>query len=198
MRNGAVVALEEVLARNLPVCVELELGAETELERIDVEDLAESRRHVGQRLGQRGRLGIGIYEHEGPEGVDLDLPEPELVAVHSRLAIGARCVAQPAVARIGPRVVRALQRLARPVPTRDYVPAMAADVEEGPKLSVTRACNHYGYLAGGGREEARLRDLSRMAHVLPGPREDPLTLTPQDFGICVPGPGKRPLHAREL
>src|SRR5439155_22077871 len=41
VRNGAVVALEEVLARDLPVRFELELVAETELERIDVEDLGE-------------------------------------------------------------------------------------------------------------------------------------------------------------
>src|SRR2546430_11777960 len=39
MCDGAVVALQEVLARHLPVRVERELGAEAKLERIEVEDL---------------------------------------------------------------------------------------------------------------------------------------------------------------
>src|SRR5438094_6476421 len=41
VRDGAVVALEKVLTRDLPVRLELELVAETELERIDVEDLGQ-------------------------------------------------------------------------------------------------------------------------------------------------------------
>src|SRR3954451_12896448 len=50
VRDRAVVALEEVLARDLPVRVELELRAETELERVPVDDLGEARRHVAERV----------------------------------------------------------------------------------------------------------------------------------------------------
>ena len=50
MRDRAVVALEEVLAADLPVGRDLELGPETELERIDVDDLRELGRYVAERL----------------------------------------------------------------------------------------------------------------------------------------------------
>jgi hypothetical protein len=75
---------------------------------------------------------------------------------------------------------------------------VAADVEERRQLAVPRACNNYRDLADGGGEEARLRDLSHVARVLSGSGEDLLTLTAQDFRIGIPGPGQRPLHAREL
>src|SRR5439155_17504643 len=129
----------------------------------------------------RGRVGVGIHEHERAERVDLDLPEPELVGVEPRLAIRAWRRAQLSVERVGPRVVGALQRLTRPRSTRHDVPAVPADVEKGSELAVPRACNNNRDLAGGGREEARLRDLARVAHVLPGAREDSLALTPQNF-----------------
>ena len=198
MRNGAVVALEEVLARDLPVRVELELRAEAELQRIDVEDLGELRRHVAERLRERSRVGIGIHEDERAPRVGLDLPEPELVRIEPRLAIRAWRCAQPPVERVRPSVVRALQRLARTGPAGHDVPAVTTDVEERSQFSVARACNHYGDLAGGGREKAGLSDLAGVARVLPRARKDPLTLAPQDVGIRVPSPRQRLLHAREL
>jgi oligopeptide/dipeptide ABC transporter ATP-binding protein len=41
MRDGAVVALEEVLARDLPVRLQLELGPVAKPERVDVDDVRE-------------------------------------------------------------------------------------------------------------------------------------------------------------
>ena len=88
-------------------------------------------------------------------------------------------------------MVRALQRLALSGSVGDDVAAVAAHVEEGTEVVVARACNYYGNLSRGGREVgAGLRDLPRMADVLPGAREDPLALAPQDLGIGVPRPGR--------
>src|SRR5882724_10209906 len=176
VRDGAVVALEEVLARDLPVRFQLELAAETKFERLDVKDLRELRRHFAERLEEGDRIGIGIHEHERTEGVDRDLPEPELVVVEPGLAIRAWRRAQPSVERVGPRVIGALQGLARPGSARHDVSAVAADVEKCPELAVPRACNHYRDLAGPRCEKACLHDLSRVSHVLPRAREDPFAL----------------------
>ena len=110
MRDSAVVALEEVLARDLPVRLELELGAEAKLQCIDVEDLGELRRHVAERFCKRSGIEIRIHEHEWAERVNFDLLEPEFARVEARLAIRAGRCAELAVERVGPRVVRALQR----------------------------------------------------------------------------------------
>ena len=78
------------------------------------------------------------------------------------------------------------------------MPAVAADVQEGAELAVARACNYYGNLAGdGGEVRTVVTELPRVAGVLPGAGEDPLTLSPQDVGIGVPRPGKRRLHRDE-
>src|SRR5262245_16659376 len=196
MRDRAVVALEEVLAGDLPVRLELELRSEPELERVDVDDLGEPRRDVAEHLGQRGRVRVGIDEDEWPRGVDRDLLEAELGEVEARLAIGPRSGAQGAVEPVRPRVVRALERLARAGPARDDVAAMATDVEEGANVSLARACNNYGNLAGdGGEVGAVLRELALVADVLPGARKDALVLTAQHGRVAVPGPGQRPFHA---
>ena len=76
MRNGAVVALEEVLAGDLPVRVELELRAEVEFQRVDVEDFCELGGHIAERLREWSRVGIGVHEDERAPRVGLDLSEP--------------------------------------------------------------------------------------------------------------------------
>jgi len=58
------------------------------------------------------------------------------------------------------------------------MPAVAADVQEGAELTVSRACNNYGNLAGdGGEVRTVVAELPRVAGVLPGTGEDPLALS---------------------
>src|SRR5215831_13661873 len=194
--DRAVVALEEVLARDLPVRLDLVFGAEAKLERLDVDDRRDPLRHVSEGLGQRWRVGVRVHEDERAPAVDGDLLEAELGEVEAGLAVRARRGAQGAVEAVRPCVVRALQRFAPAGAGRDDVAAMAADVEEGSDVSLARACNNYGNLAGGGGEVgAVLRKLSRVAGVLPGVREDALAFSAQHFGVDVPRPWQRPLHA---
>src|SRR5438874_13087084 len=112
MRDGAVVALEEVLAGDLPVRLELEFGAEPELECVDVDDLAESRRHVAEGLGKRAGADVGVDEDERAPAVDRDRLQRELAEVEAGLTVGARRRAQRAVQPVRPGVVWTLQRLA--------------------------------------------------------------------------------------
>ena len=59
MRDLAVVALEEVLADDLPVRLELRLPARVEDERVDVEpELRDLRGHRAERVGERLRIAL--------------------------------------------------------------------------------------------------------------------------------------------
>src|SRR3954447_4713934 len=196
MSDGAVVALEEVLAADLPVGRDLELGSETELERIDVNDLCELGRYVAERLVERRPVSAQVYEDQRAPGSDGDLLQPEIFAVEPGLAIRARGSAQPPVEAVGPRVVGTLERLPRPRAGGNDMSPVPADVEERPQLAVPRACNNYRDLARRRREEsARVSDLSQVARVLPGAGEDSLALAAKNVRIGIPGPGQRPLHA---
>ena len=71
VRDRAVVALEEVLADDLPVRLDLGLGAEAVLEPVDVEpELGDLLRHRAESLLERRRVGVGVHEHERPPGAD--------------------------------------------------------------------------------------------------------------------------------
>src|SRR5438445_8011186 len=128
MGDGAVVALEEVLAGDLPIHFQLEFGAKTELERVDVQDLCQARGDVAQCLGQRVGVWFRIDEDERAPGVDSDMHEPELLGVEARLPIRAGGRPQPPVEAVGPRVVGALQRLACARSVCHHVSAVTADV----------------------------------------------------------------------
>src|SRR5438552_219428 len=195
MRDRAVVTLEEVLAGDLPVRGNLPLEPEAMLERIEVEQLGEECRH----FAERGRKGPGVRaridEHEWPPRVDGGRDEAEAARVEILLAVRPWRRAQLAVETVGPRVVWALQRLALALTVRDGEAAVATDVEERAQLAVARACNNHRNLAcPGGEVRPRLRDLRRMADVLPGPREDPVRLAAEERGIRVPAPGECPFH----
>src|SRR5207248_7871578 len=101
---------------------------------------------------------------------------------------------QQAVEAVGRRVAWTLHRLARAGSVRHHVSAVAADVQEGPQLAVSRACDHNRDLAGRRGEEPALGNLPRVAYVLPGPGEDALPLAPEDVRIRVPRPMQGPLH----
>ena len=131
MVDRAVVALEVVLDRDLPVGAQLVRVAPAERERVDVEPVAgDDLREVAERGGERLGLGVGVDEDERPPGVDRDRQQAERVAVEAGLEVAARRGAQGAVEAVRPRVVRALQR---PAPGRrrgDERAAVAADVDE--------------------------------------------------------------------
>ena len=71
VRDLAVVALEEVLAADLPVRLVAGARAAEEAKRVDVEArVGDERGQLAQRLGERGRLPVGVDEHERSPGVD--------------------------------------------------------------------------------------------------------------------------------
>src|SRR5262249_38679514 len=125
--DRAVVALEEVLADDLPVRLDVELAAEAELEAVEVEAQAcEELRERAQRVGERACIGVGVDEHERAPGVDLEAGEAELVVVEAGLELGARGGSQTAVEAVRPRVVGALESLAAPLAARDRKAAVPA------------------------------------------------------------------------
>ena len=113
MRDLAVVALEEVLADDLPVRLDLGFPAGVVDERVDVQpELGDLRRERAERVRERLRLGAGVGEDERAPGVDRDGHEAELVLREVRLLLAARRLAEAAVEPVRPGVVRALQGLA--------------------------------------------------------------------------------------
>src|SRR6188472_1033619 len=98
MRDLAVVALEEVLADDLPVRLDLGFPAGVVDEGVDFE--AEFRDLCGERaerLRQRLGGGAGVREDERAPGVDRDGHEAELVLREARLLLAARRLAEAAV-----------------------------------------------------------------------------------------------------
>ncbi len=182
-----MVALEEVLARDLPVRFQLARRTVVESECLDVHDLGEELRQAAECLGKGRRRHVGIDEDERPPGVDLDREEGQLGRVEVRLAVGPRRGAERAVEAVRPRVVGALQRLALALALRDLEAAVPADVHERLQLVFPCAGHHDGDQPGGRREErARFGELPRVPHVLPGAAEDPLLLETQDLRVRVP------------
>src|SRR5436309_15648955 len=106
MRDLAVVALEEVLAHDLPVRLDLSLPARVVNERIDVE--AELRDLRGQRpesLCERLRVGADVDEDERAPGVGGYGDEAELVLREVGLLLAAGRGAEAAVEPVAPGVV---------------------------------------------------------------------------------------------
>ncbi len=91
MRDGAVVALEEVLADDLPVRLDVGLPALVEDELVDGEaELRDLGGHRPERDGKRLRLGSDVDEHERAPGVHGDGAEAELPAIDAGELVGAR------------------------------------------------------------------------------------------------------------
>src|SRR6185437_3752232 len=195
MRDLAVVALEEVLADDLPVRVDLGLPARVEDEVVDVEaELGDLRRHRAERVRERLRVAVGVHEDERPPRADGDAAEPELVLREVRLLVRARRGAERAVEPVRPRVVGALERLALPGALGQREAAVPADVEERPQLAVARPRHDDGSGSGARREErAGFRQLPEMPGVLPRRAEDPLLLAAENLGVPVPAVGESAL-----
>ena len=133
----AVVALEVVLDPDLPVGVEDPLRAPFELERVEVEPrLGDGRRNVAERVCERSRLQVGVHEHEGAPGVDLDPVERQLLDRQVGLTLPAGHGSQAAVEAVRPGVVGALERPPVALAGHDLVAAVAADVHEAAQLTL--------------------------------------------------------------
>src|SRR4051794_31780402 len=199
MRDLAVVALEEVLADDLPIRLDHGLPAGVVDEGVHVEpELGDLRGERAERLRQRLGVDAGVREDERAPGADRDRNEAELVLREVRLLLAARRLAEAAVEPVRPGVVRALQRLAVRLPLGEREAAVAADVDEATQhaVAVLRDDDRCAaYMRG---EVARRRELSGVADVLPHRPEDSLLLPPQDLGIRVPGVRQRRLHGASV
>ena len=200
MRDLAVVALEEVLADDLPVRVELRLPARVEDEVVDVEpELGDLFGHRPERVRQRLRIRPGVDEHERAPRPDRCRSQPELAAREVRLLVGAGRAAQLPVEAVRPRVVRALQRLALPLALDHREAAVTADVHERAHHVVARASDHDGSPSrAAGEERAGLRELPEVAGVLPRRAEDRLLLAAQHLRVGVPAVRQGALHGQNL
>ena len=196
MRDLAVVALEEVLADDLPVRLDLRLPALVEDELVDVEpELCDLRGHRAERLGERLRVALRVHEEERPPRVDGDAAEAELARREVGELLRARRAPERAVEPVRPRVVGALDRLALARPLGDREAAVPADVQEGAQLAVARARDDDRRAARARRRvRAGLRQLAEMPGVLPRRAEDALLLAAQDLRVAVPAVRERFLH----
>ena len=85
MGDRAVVALEVVLERDLPVRLDRPLVMRVEAERREVEPARrDDRRQLAERLGERRRVGVGVDEDERAPGVDGDRQQREVGRGRSR------------------------------------------------------------------------------------------------------------------
>src|SRR6188472_2644291 len=190
VRDRAVVALDEVL----PVArVLLGLGPRVEAERAHVDAVGgEKVGKLAEVVCERRGLRIRVDEDERPPRVDRHTDETEAGHVEPELAIRAGRASQRAVEAVGPRVVRALDRLAARVAVAEDVPAVAADVDEAAELVVPAAREQDGKRSGPGRRQLPgLGDLVVPGCVLPRAREDSLLLEAEDGRVRVPVVWKR-------
>src|SRR5687768_16582367 len=135
MGSRAVVALEVVLGSNLPVAVELGLGALEEAERLEIDSrvcdqLGDAVEIVLERISVRVR----VYEEQRPPGGKPERDEAELLLRDAAFSVSARRRDQAAVQPVGPGVVGALERLAPTRALADEGAAVPTDVQERAKL----------------------------------------------------------------
>ena len=132
MGDLAVIALEVVLAADLPVGRVLTLVAAQEAKVLDVDSAR--REQVGQRRSTSCSAGAsesGLTKTNGPPRGDAERHEAEAVGGEARLSLGARGGAKRPVEVVRPGVVRAPQRLAAALALADERAAVPADIEEG-------------------------------------------------------------------
>ena len=186
VRDGAVVALEVVLAADLPVRGELVFVARVEDEVVDRDELGDR----AEGLGERRRVCVGVDEAERPPRLEAQRDEREPVRLEALLPLGARRGPERAVEPVRPRVVGALDRLSGPVALGEQRAAVATDVEEGANPLLGADDEHRDVARPGGEAIPDALHPSRVADVLPRPPEDVLLLAAQDLRIGVPAPGQ--------
>ena len=184
----AVVALEVVLDRDLPICLDLVGAAVVEAQRVHVEAvLRDNLGKVAQRDVKSRRVHIRVREHERAPRVHLRGHQAEAGHVEVGLVLAARRAAQAAVEAVGPGVVGALDRAALLRLVHEDGAAVAAHVQEGAKLLV--AVEHHDQ-----RQAAHLRgehaagavQLAQVPHVLPRAPKDRVALQARHLGVDVP------------
>ena len=192
MRDRAVVALEVVLDRDLPVGLDDVLAAVVELEAVQIDaGLRDGVGHDAKGLREGPGFEVDVREDERPPRAHLDGEERVIVRVEPRLALGARRPEEAAVQPIRPRVVGALQCLPVPRALHDDVAAVAADVDEAVEIAVLVPDKDDRDVAGlRGEVVAGLRHLGSYAGVLPRVLEDPLPLERENRAVRVPARGE--------
>jgi len=192
----AVVALEEVLADDLPVRLELGFPPRVEDEVVDVEaELGDLCRHRSKCIRERLRLGGDVDEDERAPALDRHGLEPELALREVGLLLRPWRGPQRSVEPVRPRVVRTLQRLAPSFAFGDDEASMPADVHERAQHVVARARHDHGRAGcAAGEVRAGLRQPAAVADVLPRRSKDELLLAAEDLRIRVPAVGERVLH----
>ena len=154
MRHGAVVTLEEVLGRDLPVRRDLPVDAVVERETVDVDaTLGKHRRHLAENLLERRRLAVEVDEPERAPALEADLEEPELLVALELLGSGAERSGRRA--RTSRRGTRTGATSTRGLLDHDRS-AMPADVDEGALGSILRADRDHRYAAGPPRDDVVL------------------------------------------
>ena len=199
MRDGAVVALEEVSHAIFQFASRLELGTETgtgarRRRRSQPAGAAprraQRRAARPRRRGSRRRTGPTCRRRSGP------VPAPR-----RRTPVRGRSAARRARHRRGRTSMRgtgtAASRAGRL--RRRRRGRGGGRRSRNARRALSRARVTTRDLSGVCREVgAGLRELSRVADVLPRSREDPLPFASQHFGIGVPGPGKGVFHAETV
>src|SRR6266404_2414655 len=142
MHYGNVIAFEIIVDVDLPVAVNVPVFAGRELHRREIA-VADRRRQVLERFGQRRAVRIEIHKHQRSPRLDSKLRQAE----------------QTSIKRIAPTVVTALKDSARAASCRNRTGAMPTDVRKCAQLFIFASYNEYGFI----------RDQS--GEVVPGPRD---------------------------
>src|SRR5215210_3741398 len=172
VRDGAVVALEEVLDRDLPVRSDLPVDAMVECERVDVDPtLGEHLWDLAEHLLERRCLAVQVDEPKLVPGGQADLQESEVLSFRELLR--SRRGTQRAVERVRPGVIRALERLPRAGLLHEDRAAVAADVDERPLRARVVPDDDDGHASGPTRYDVVVSD---DADVLPRAAKDGLAL----------------------
>ena len=169
MGDGAVVALEEVLGRDLPVGVQLRLGALEEAESVEVDARSlDHLGHVSEVCRERAGFGIRVDEDQRPPGIEGELNESQPFGVVPALARKSRRCDELAVESVRPCVIRALEGRSLAGPFAHERTPVSADVQECPERALLVPYEHDRNVADSGRDErAALCDLVLATDVLP-------------------------------
>src|SRR5262245_481615 len=190
VRHRAVVALEVVLAGDLPVRRELVVVARVEDQTVDRDDL----RHRAEHVRERERVLVRVHEQERPPGLEAHPDKGQTLEIELGLAIRARCGAERPVEVVRPRVIRALHRLSGALGVDEERAAVPADIEERAHAVLGPHDEHRDLARPGGEAVSYGLDLARVPDVLPGAAEDPLLLAAQHVRVGVPAPGQGLRH----
>src|SRR5215212_794108 len=188
MSDWTVVALEKVLARDLPVRGDLPVGPVVEGKRIDVDaGCGDALRDLTEQFGQRLRSAVEVDEAERSPALQADRNERDVGDVDA-LALRPRRGVERPVERVRPGVVRALKTLPAAWLLDDDRAAVPADVDERALVPMLVSHDDDRHPPRPPRHDVLLAE---DADVLPRPPEDRLLLARQHRRLAVPPPRRR-------